>query len=106
MGILGPKVYVQYGSENSKNYERLQRAVDATAVGNTVVTRGTYPSLPRYLRPRAVHYVSTIGSKRTIMIGDKANAIYLSGTSAQAFDGETWSTTGRRGENDRGGNSD
>lgn len=106
MGVLGPRKYVQYTSENGNNYVRQQRLVDATAVGNTVVARNAFPSMPSYLKPRRVHCVSASGLRRGVAIGDKTNAIYLSGSSSFAMDGENWATTGRSGENDRGGNTD
>jgi len=105
-GVLGARKYIEYKSENGTSYVRQQRLVDATAVGNTVVARNAFPSLPRYLRPRRVHCKSASGLVRAIAIGDPTNALYLSGSDSFSMDGENWATTGRSGENDRGGNTD
>jgi hypothetical protein len=80
------------------------RDVDALAVNNLSVARGSLPSIPKSLKPRHIWMATTAAGtnqRRKVVVGLQANPAYTVGAT-YTIDGITFTTSGRVGEKDKG----
>lgn len=77
--MAGPSTHINYISDDGNTYRLRMDASNATAVGNVPATSVTH--LPGGYQPRyilATH--PTTGAERKLVIGDPANALFVSGS--------------------------
>lgn len=98
---LGPRGYYTYTSDSGVNYNILTDTDLATAMGLTPGVSGN-PQLPRRFYPRIVYAEATIGGRlvrKRLVAGTNDNTVYAAeGSTTVTVDGQTFTTTGRRGE--------
>lgn len=94
---LGPRDYYKYTADDGKEYQLLVDASNATAMGGEVALNGV--DLPRRCQPRGVFVQDDDGSRKFLVAFKPDHVAYKSMVSTSvAIKGETWKTTGRRGE--------
>lgn len=73
----GSMIWVDYISDDGETYSIAQDESNAAAAGNTPTASAATPKLPLGYEPRHLFCVyPTNGSKRKIVIGDPANALW------------------------------
>jgi hypothetical protein len=94
---LGARRLYKYVSDTGEEYRVFTDESLGTAVGAEL--NDELPDKPTLLRPRVVYAQATDGVRRTLIIPETDNDLYNSDNSQEVtIDGETFKTTGRRGE--------
>lgn len=97
LGIRGNFLY----EDDLGNQFTVRTDVDlATAAGLAAAVAGA-PSLPKRFRPRGVYVQSTAApiARKFLVVGDVTSTLYAAnGRQAVTIDGESFTTTGRKGE--------
>jgi hypothetical protein len=94
---LGPRDYYKYTADDGNDYQVLADSSNAQAMGGVVVANGV--DLPRRCKPRGVFVQDDGGSRKFLVAFTQAHPSYQSMQSTSVtIKGETWKTTGRKGE--------
>ena len=94
---LGERSLYKYTSDSGTEYKYLTDDDLAEAAGAELNDR--LPDLPRSFRPRIVYCQNSEGVRKSVIIPDVENGVYSTETASNiTIDGETFRTTGRRGE--------
>lgn len=94
---LGPRRLIKYVSDTGNEYRIFTDLSLAEAVGAEL--DDTLPDKPELLRPRVVFAQASDGTRRTLIVPESDNPLYESDSAQDVeIDGETFRTTGRRGE--------
>lgn len=96
---LGPRSSYLYTSDTGETYSIYTDDSIATAGGLTAVGSGSTPgSLPRYFKPRGLHWIDGQGRRKFIYVGSVGSPLWADGRRAVSVEGEEGTVTGRRGE--------
>ena len=101
MSILGPFKHYKYTSDSGALYTIRQRGACGDAVSNPAEAAGSHPNREAGWKLRHVELYNVTGgvtTRKSVVICDPTNAIYVSGTGPISIDSLAWNVGGRIGE--------